>query len=198
VTAYRSASRDRTPPRRAVPALLSLGLLLLIGWLLLAIDRLDRPDPVPAPARPAGPMTVTIPGIGVDAGIVAVGLRADGAMQLPDPAQVGWYRRGPRPGAPGPAVLIGHVDSDDAPAVFYRLRELRPGDEILVSRADGSTIRFVVERLERHPKTALPVERIWAPTSKPLLRLITCGGSFDHTTRHYRENLIVYAARAGA
>jgi sortase (surface protein transpeptidase) len=187
---------DRTPARRAVPVLLSLGLLLWIGWLLVAIARLDQPHPLPT--RPTGPMTITIPSIGVKAGIVGVGLEANGAMQVPDPDQVGWYKRGPRPGAPGPAVLIGHVDSRTSPAVFYRLGQLRPGDEILVGHRDGSTTRFIVGRLERHPKTALPTKRIWTTTSKPLLRLITCGGSFNHATGHYRDNLIVYAARVGS
>jgi sortase (surface protein transpeptidase) len=195
MTTTHPTGKDRTPTRRAVPVLLSLGLLLWIGWLLVAIARLDQPHPLPT--RPTGPMTITIPSIGVKAGVVGIGLRSDGAMQVPDPDQVGWYKRGPRPGAPGPAVLIGHVDSRTSPAVFYRLRQLRPGDEILVGHRDGSTTRFIVERLERHPKTALPTKRIWTTTSKPLLRLITCGGSFNHATGHYRDNLIVYAARVG-
>jgi sortase (surface protein transpeptidase) len=193
----RSFGKDRTPARRAVPTLIAVGLLLWIAWLLVAIGRLDHP-PHPLPARPTGPMVITIPSIGVKAGIVGVGLQADGAMQVPHPDQVGWYKRGPRPGAPGPAVLIGHVDTDNAPAVFFRLRELRLGDEILIRQRHGPTIRFIVERLERHPKTALPTKRIWPTTSQPLLRLITCGGSFNHATHHYRDNLIVYAARAGS
>ena len=195
MSTYGTAS-DRTPPRRAVPALLSLGLLLCIAWLVMTIGRPDQPHPVPA--RPTGPMTITIPSIGVKAGIVGVGLQADGAMQVPDPDQVGWYKRGPRPGAPGPAVLIGHVDDRTGPDVFYRLRELRPRDEILIRQRDGSTTRFIVGRLERHPKTALPTNRIWPTTSKRLLRLITCGGPFNHATGHYRDNLIVYAAQAGS
>ena len=178
----RSSSKDRTPPGRAVPTLVALGLLLWIGWLLVAIGRQDQPHPLPA--RPTGPMAITIPSIGVKAGIVGVGLQADGAMQLPEPDQVGWYKRGPRPGAPGPAVLIGHVDTRTDPDVFYRLRELHPRDEILIRQRDGSTTRFIVGRLERHPKTALPTNRIWPTTSKPLLRLITCGGSFNHNTGH--------------
>jgi hypothetical protein len=101
-------------------------------------------------------MATAITSIGVKAGIVGVGLRADGAMQLPDPDQVGWYKRGPRPGAPGPAVLIGHVDDRTGPAVFYRRRQLRPGDEILVGQRDGSTTRFIVGRLERHQRPPCP------------------------------------------
>jgi Sortase domain len=89
------------------------------------------------------------------------------------------------------------VDSRTGPAVFFRLRELRPGDEILVGQQDGTTTRFLVGRLERHPKTALPTSRIWTDATRPLLRLITRSGSFDRATRHYRDNLIVYASPTG-
>jgi Sortase domain len=187
---------DRTPARRAAPALLALGLLLVIGWLLVAIDRqAHQPQPQPGATGRPGPSTLSIPNIGVQAPIVGVGGTANGAMQTPEPGQVGWYRHGPQPGDPGPAVLVGHLDTRTGPDVFSRLGELRPGDEILVGRPDGTTARFLVGRLERHPKTALPTSRIWTKTSGPLLRLITCAGSWDPATRHYRDNLIVYAAR---
>jgi sortase (surface protein transpeptidase) len=188
---------DRTPARRAVPVLIALGLLLVIGWLLLAIDRQAHQQARSGTSGRPGPSTLSIPSIGVRAPIVGVGLKANGAMQTPDPGQVGWYNRGPKPGDPGPAVLVGHVDSWTGPAVFYRLRDLRPGDEILIGRPDGATTRFLVGRLEQHPKTALPTNRIWTKANRPLLRLITCTGSFDHTTRHYRDNLIVYASPIG-
>jgi sortase (surface protein transpeptidase) len=186
---------DRTPARRAAAALLTLGLLLCAAWLLLASGRLDqlRQHPTDPTAAPA---TITIPAIGVQAPIVGVGLQADGAMQVPEPDQVGWYKLGPRPGDGGPAVLVGHVYYR-RPAVFYRLRQLRPGDEILIGQRGGTTTRFLVGRLERHPKTALPTKRIWTGAKRPLLRLITCDGSYDRTTGHYRENLIVYASPTG-
>jgi hypothetical protein len=121
----RSSGKDRTPARRAVPALLAAGLLLLIASLVLAIGRLDH-QPHSQTLNGDGPASVAIPAIGVHAPIVAVGLQADGTMQVPDPGQVGWYRLGPQPGAPGPAVLIGHVDDRTGPAVFYRLRQSAP------------------------------------------------------------------------
>jgi hypothetical protein len=190
------SDNDRTPGRRAVPFLVGLGLLLWIGWLLVMIGRLDQPGP--HAASPAGPMVIAIPKIGVEATVVEVGLQADGAMQVPDPDQVGWYKLGPRPGAPGPAVLVGHLDSRTGPAVFYRLRQLRPGDEILVGQRDGTSSRFVVERLEQLPKTALPSKRIWTTTSRPLLRLVSCGGRFNRATGHYQDNVIVYASPTGS
>jgi Sortase domain len=194
----RSSGKDRTPARRAVPTLLAAGLLLLIAWLLLAVGRLDHHQPHPQTLNGDGPTSISIPAIGVHAPIVAVGLQANGAMQVPDPGHVGWYRLGPRPGAPGPAVLIGHVDNRTGPDVFYRLRQLRPSDQILIGQPDGTASRFLVGHLEQHPKTALPTSRIWTTASGRWLRLITCGGSFNHTTRHYRDNVIVYASPTGS
>jgi Sortase domain len=195
MSTYHTGS-DRTPARRAVPVLIALGLLLIIGWLLVAIDRQGQPQPQPGAAGRPGPSTLSIPKIGVRAAIVGVGLKVNGAMQTPDPGQVGWYRHGPKPGDPGPAVLVGHIDNRTGPDVFHRLGRLRPGDEILVGRPDGTTTRFLVGRLERHPKTELPTSRIWTKSNRPLLRLITCAGSFDHATGHYRDNLILYASPA--
>jgi hypothetical protein len=56
----------------------------------------------------------------------------------------------------------------------------------------------VVGRLEQLPKTALPTKRIWTTTSRPLLRLVSCGGPFNHATGHYRDNIIVYASPTGS
>ena len=196
MSAYHTGS-DRTPARRAVPVLIALGLLLVIGWLLVAIDRQANQQAQPGATGRPGPSTLSIPRIGVNAAIVGVGRKANGAMQVPDAGQIGWYRNGPKPGDPGPAVLIGHVDTRTGPDVFYRLGKLRAGDAILVGRADGSTTRFLVGRLERHPKTALPTSRIWTKANRPLLRLITCAGSFDRATGHYRDNLILYASPTG-
>ena len=109
--------------------------------------------------------------------------------------EAGWYagEGGTRPGDPGSAVLLGHVDSTAGPAVFYRLRELRPGDRVEVVRADGSTVRFAVDRTEQYPKTRFPTDDVYYPTLTPALRLVTCGGSFDATAGHYRSNVIVFA-----
>jgi sortase (surface protein transpeptidase) len=93
-------------------------------------------------------------------------------------------------------VLAGHVDSTDGPAVFFRLRELAPGDEVLVDRADGSTVRFEVRSVQRHPKDAFPTEQVYGPTPRAELRLITCGGEFDAGERSYRDNVVVTAVLA--
>jgi sortase (surface protein transpeptidase) len=105
-------------------------------------------------------------------------------------------RAGTRPGDPGSAVILGHVDSKRGPAVFYRLRELRRGDQIKIARADGSSVRFIVQRTEQYPKDRFPTDAVYYPTLTPALRLVTCGGDFDATAGHYRSNVIVFATLA--
>jgi sortase (surface protein transpeptidase) len=139
------------------------------------------------------PVSIRIPVIGVDARVVPVGLGPGRTMKVPAVDLAGWYEPGPRPGEAGPAVIVGHVDSRRGPAVFFRLGRLHRGDRIVVGRAKGPARSFVVEWVERQPKQALPTERIWNDTRQPVLRLITCGGSFDRATGHYRDNVIVYA-----
>jgi Sortase domain len=142
------------------------------------------------------PVSIAIPAVGIDARVVPVGLRADRTMEVPEVDLAGWYEPGPRPGEAGPAVIVGHVDSRHGPAVFSRLGELRQGDRIAVGQQGGAARSFLVERVERSPKEALPVGRIWDRTRQPVLRLITCGGSFDRSTGHYRDNVVVYARAA--
>ncbi len=143
---------------------------------------------VPQPAR------VRIPKAGVDSVLERLGRAGDGTMALPSrPSYAGWYAEGPRPGQPGPAVIIGHVEWDRSPAVFFRLHELQAGDLVYVERADRSTARFRVTSLTRVPKSRFPTELVFAPTLEPSLRLVTCGGSFDRAARSHRDNVIVVA-----
>jgi hypothetical protein len=140
------------------------------------------------------PVRVRLPSVGIASGLERLGLDDDGSIQTPqDWQRAGWYRGGPRPGEIGAAVILGHVDSKTGPAVFYRLRRLRPGDEILVGRADGSVAVFTVDRLEQHRKTRFPTDDVYFPTPEPTLRLVTCGGAFDQQTGSYTDNLVVFA-----
>jgi hypothetical protein len=140
------------------------------------------------------PVRVQIPKIGVASSLDRLGRARDGTVEVPSRWGVaGWYALGPRPGDPGSAVLLGHVDSTRGPAVFFRLRELRRGDEIKVARADRSSTRFVVERTAQYDKQRFPTDDVYYPTLTPALRLVTCGGQFDTSTGHYRSNIIVFA-----
>ena len=144
------------------------------------------------------PVRVEIPAIGVSSPLVRLGLNPDGTMQVPGDFQVaGWFTGGPQPGQLGPAVIAGHVDSRTGPAVFYRLRDLRPGDQIRVVRADGSRLRFVVEGARSYPKDGFPTGAVFGPVPGAALRLITCAGDFDRARGSYRDNLVVFARLAG-
>ncbi len=166
------------------------------------------PSPVASPAADdfksvrtydavARPVRLRIPAAGVDTELEQLGRAPDKSIALPSrPELAGWFSGGPRPGQPGPAVIIGHVDWDSGPAVFLRLSRLRPGDTVLVDRADGSTATFRVTRLEQVAKRDFPTDEVYAPDLAPSLRLITCGGRFDRGTGSYRDNVIVFAAPA--
>jgi LPXTG-site transpeptidase (sortase) family protein len=147
--------------------------------------------------RSAPPARIRIPAIGVSAPVVRLGLKPDGTLEVPsDFDDTGWYTGGPAPGETGPAVIAGHIDSHRGPAVFYRLRELRRGDQVSVERADGSSVRFTVDGIAQYPKRAFPTEAVFGPSPDPILRLITCGGSFDRSQRSYRDNVVVTARLA--
>jgi sortase family protein len=140
------------------------------------------------------PVRLLIPAIDVSTRLVKLGRLPDGSLEVPkDWDTAGWYDGGPRPGQPGPAVILGHVDSTTGPAVFYRLRALRPGDSVRVGLADGRILVFRVTRVQRYPKDEFPTDAVYFPTLNRELRLITCGGEFDYARHSYLDNIVVYA-----
>lgn len=148
------------------------------------------------------PVQVRIPAIGVDADIISLGLDAGGTVAVPPlsrPFLVGWYTGGSSPGQRGPAVLLGHVDSYAVgPAVFYRLGEVRPGDLVYVALADQRTAVFKVSSVALYLKRDFPAAQVYGPTRGPALRLVTCGGAFDNSTRHYEGNVVAFAIYLGS
>lgn len=148
-----------------------------------------------APSAP--PLEVLVPKIGVRSELVGLRLNVDGTVQVPASyGTAGWFRDGPAPGDPGAALILGHVDSTRGPGIFFRLHELRKGDTVLVRRADGTTGRFLVDRLAEYPKARFPAARVYAGTARAELRLITCSGDFARG--HYLDNLVVFAHQATA
>jgi hypothetical protein len=155
--------------------------------------------PQSAAAAPvASPVSLTIPLIGVKTSLITLGLQSDGALQVPSTTSVaGWYTGSPRPGAIGSAIIVGHIDSVSGPGVFYRLSELRRGNQVYVRRADGTMVLFRVTEIQTYPKNQFPTQTVYGPTPDAELRLITCGGAFDPSTGHYLSNVVVYATEAG-
>jgi Sortase domain len=166
-----------------------------------------RPATPPLPAGPAAafrsergypavpePVRLRIPALHVDGRVERLGLQRDGSIAVPERTDVaGWFAGGPRPGQPGPAVLLGHVDSRDGPGIFIDLSRARPGTTVRIDRSDGSTVTFRITRVAKVPKVRFPTDLVYAPTLDPALRLVTCGGSFDRARGSYRDNVIAFA-----
>jgi Sortase domain len=143
------------------------------------------------------PVSVRLPAIGVDAEVRAVGVEADGEMEVPSASDVGWYRFGPSPGDDGSAVLAGHVDYNGQRGVFFELRNLSEGDQIEILLADGSLQAYEVVQVAQVPKGDLSASGVFDRGGPPRLALITCGGSFDTSVRSYRDNVVAYATPLG-
>ena len=184
---------------------------LVLAGLFLASTGLGRHtglswgDLLPSTAQPPGehpvlepsaPRRVLLPAIGVDAPVQGVGTEPDGAITAPPlhkRNEAGWYREGPTPGQYGPAIIVGHVDTKDSPAVFHRLRELRPGARVEVHRRDRVVAVFEVTSVEQFNKQSLPAAKVYQDYSAPSLRLITCGGAWVGGQTGYADNVVAFA-----
>lgn len=153
------------------------------------------PSTPPSPLASSAPIEVLIPALGVDAPVTTVGPDPDGGVGAPPPEYknlAGWYTGAPTPGEQGTAVIDGHVDNMQGPAVFYGLGALHKGNQVDVVRSDGSTAVFTIYGIEVFAKNAFPGERVYGDTGKPELRVITCGGGFTKKTG-YAGNVVVFA-----
>ncbi|MFF2962212.1 class F sortase [Streptomyces sp. NPDC057963] len=161
--------------------------------------------PLPPPHDPiegAMPERVEIPSIGVEAPVVARGLDEDGAIEPPPfdtPQTVGWYGNGTEPGAKGPALFVGHVDTETKPAVFYGLSAARPGAKVEVTRADGTVAEFTVDDVQVFTRERFNADKAYGPhkNGRAELRLITCGGTYDRASHSYDANVVVSAYLTG-
>lgn len=152
--------------------------------------------PSPAATLPPPPVHLRLPRLRVDAQVLSVSVGPDGLLGVPpNPRQLGWWSGSARPGpASGSVVIDGHVDSASwGLGAFFRLREARPGDEVVLENAKGESIRYTVVALRSYAKTSLPDAEVFAQGVSSRLVLLTCGGAFDPATHHYADNIVVYA-----
>jgi sortase (surface protein transpeptidase) len=149
------------------------------------------------------PVSISIPAIDVHSSMIDLGLTKKGTVKAPQPGpdygKAAWYTGSPTPGELGPSIIEGHVDSaKNGPSVFFKLGNLRPGNHVRVKRRDGKTAEFAVTSVIEAPKDHFPTVRVYNDTDHAALRLITCGGSFNHETGHYRSNIIAFAKLVGS
>jgi sortase (surface protein transpeptidase) len=195
--------RDRSP--RAVRTAVIAALLTAVA--LTGATACSAPDTASGQASARGvegpvvvradktPKALEVPSIGLHTTtFVALGLTPAGKMDVPaDATTTGWFDLGPVPGEPGPAVIVAHVNWKKVDGVFAHLNEIKTGDPVTVTRADGTAVRFTAYRVERYAKAAFPTADVYGNTAGPELRLVTCGGDFDPSTGHYKDNWVVYA-----
>ncbi|GAA2569524.1 MULTISPECIES: class F sortase [Streptomyces] len=164
--------------------------------------RADRTGGAAAAAAlpPSPPDRVRIPAIGVDAPLTGLGLTGSGSLDVP-PAEkknlAGWYEAGTTPGETGTAIVAGHVDNAEGPAVFYRLGALAKGSTVEVDRRDGGVAVFTVDAVEVYATDAFPDEKVYGAADRPELRVITCGGPYSRSTG-YQGNVVVFAHLTGS
>lgn len=158
-----------------------------------------------AAARVRGPLLprstpthLSIPAIGVESGLIGLGLNADRTVEVPPlgaDSTAGWYRYSPTPGQLGPSIVLGHIDSARyGPGVFFKLGALRKGDTVSVRRSDRTVAVFRVDAVAEYPKDHFPTLTVYGNTDHAALRLITCGGKFDLSTHNYEDNIVAFAS----
>jgi LPXTG-site transpeptidase (sortase) family protein len=152
----------------------------------------------PAPLGPSRPTTLEIPAIGVKTVVNPIGLSSDGTLAVPQPGphlnQAAWFENSPTPGQPGPSIIEGHVDSTEGPSVFLKLGAVKPGDEVIVRRADGRVLTFRVDAVRDFLKSRFPTTLVYGgrDLATPSLRLITCS-DFDTAIDHHIGNEVVFS-----
>jgi hypothetical protein len=153
-----------------------------------------------APALPPSPPDrIRIPSIRVNAPLMGLALTPTGSLDVPPavkPNLAGWYEAGTTPGERGTAIVAGHVDNADGPAVFYDLGALKKGSTVEVDRRDGGVAVFTVDAVEVYEAKDFPDEKVYGAAARPELRVITCGGGYSRSTG-YQGNVVVFAHLTG-
>ena len=201
-------SSTETPPKDksrtdAVTAKVGIGLVVLLALVALVVAGTSGKSSSTSDVlqlASSTPMNVTVPSIEASSSLISLGKKPDGELEVPpltNPKQASWYNGSPSPGTLGPAVILGHINGDGKAGIFYRLKDVKAGDQVFVARQDGQTAIFTVSHIDTVPKNAFPSDQVYGDTPDSQLRLITCGGVFDPAAKSYEANVVVYANLTG-
>lgn len=206
------ADEEESQRKRAPWGVMALVLLTGLALIRNGSGEFDVGPPQPASAAAAdqapdsagktvAPLTfspaerVGIKGIQVEAPVMPVGLDEEGWVDAPpaeDPNLAGWFTGAVSPGEKGTSVIVGHVDNQQGPAVFYGLGSLKKGNRVEVLRRDRKTAVFEIYGIEVFEKDNFPGSRVYSDKGAPELRVITCGGGFSKRSG-YDGNVVAFA-----
>jgi LPXTG-site transpeptidase (sortase) family protein len=142
------------------------------------------------------PSLLTIPSLNLNAPFEPLGLNSNHTIEVPkNNMGVGWFVYGAKPGQIGAAVVVGHLDSVWGSAIFANLSKVKPGDKIIITRADGSIVTYRVDSLSKFSQNNFPTHAVYDSVSYSAIRLITCSGTWDKKAGHYSDNLVVFGTQ---
>ncbi len=144
------------------------------------------------------PTTLEIPSINVNAPVKALGLTADGKMDVPNNfTDIGWYSPGTKPGDIGSAVMGAHVDNGSIaptiPGVFKNLSSLSVGSDLYVSDSNGKVLHFKVTQKKVYNYNDTDTQEVFGSTGMPMLNLITCYGTWLPAQHTYDQRLVIFS-----
>ncbi|WP_370948316.1 class F sortase [Amycolatopsis sp. cg5] len=153
-----------------------------LGGVLACIDLVTSPTGTPTGAGDAlvlaesRPLAIDIPAIGVlNQAVFSLRVTPGGKQEVPGTVgSLGWKASSPTPGQAGTAVITGHSGFGYETGPFKRLKELKTGDTITVTREDGKRAVFTAYRVDNPGPFDPPKE-----TESPELRLTTSPDDFD-------------------
>jgi hypothetical protein len=144
---------------------------------------------------PGLPVRLVIPAIGVDAAIQDVGMSWSGVnIGVPTNfTDVGWFKYSALPGAPGTAIIDGHLDGKYVPqAVFYNLQKLNVGDAVNIIDTSGTILQFQVVASKVYDYNASTTDIFAMNATGTRLDLITCAGDWLPGQKSYNQRIVVF------
>lgn len=147
---------------------------------------------------PTLPKYIAIPSIGIsNTRVIQLGVTTSNQIATPDNIyDTGWYQGSAKPGQLGAMFIYGHVSSWTADGVFYNLKELKPGEDIIITRGDGQTYSYQVVETKVYAYNDVNMQTVLSPIqpNSPGLNLMTCTGQVIKGTSEFKERLVVFAS----
>lgn len=153
-------------------------------------------SPLARASNPSDPVNIVVEKAGINATIEQQNI-VNGVMSNPSgPWVVAWYPQTATLGEQGNVVLAGHVDFwNVGPSVFFNVRDLIEGDQIVLTGENGNTYTYAVDWVETFLMEDLTtggvLEDVTGHTDTRSVTLITCGGEFDYVNGEYLSRMVV-------